>query len=419
MKKIIILAYYFPPCNFVGAKRIKAMANYFHENGIYPIIITRNWNLGQTDIIDYVIDNHYTLEHHDTYELHYLPYKQNLRDRLARAKVLNLLQKFLTLCELIFSNYFISALPYSNFYKHAHSLLKKNNDLKTIVASGRPFQLFSIGYKLKKEFKDIKWIPDYRDEWTTRKTRVKDGILNKFIFNLELKSEQKWTSNASFFTTVSDEWKNNISSLINKRGFVVKNGYESILDFQKNKQKKLSIAYLGTLYPYQEINPIIDTIIEIHTKHKYEIEMKFIGISTIPEMETKIITKIKNYGHLFKIIPSVSGDQLHEELKNIDIGYLTAYNNLSGCIPVKLYDYISYKIPMVLYPSDNDVMESLIEKANLGYVINNKNELYNILTSLILTKNTTKAIPYKPKKDQLQEYSRQFQAKIFCEHIKS
>jgi hypothetical protein len=74
---------------------------------------------------------------------------------------------------------------------------------------------------------------------------------------------------------------------------------------------------------------------------------------------------------------------------------------------------------MVLYPSDNDVMESLIEKANLGYVVNNKNELYNILTSLILTKNTTKAIPYKPKKDQLQEYSRQFQAKIFCEHIKS
>lgn len=61
----------------------------------------------------------------------------------------------------------------------------------------------------------------------------------------------------------------------------MKNGYDSILDFQKNKQKKLSILYLGTLYPFQEIN----TIIDIYTKYKYEIEMKFIGISTIPEME--------------------------------------------------------------------------------------------------------------------------------------
>ena len=313
----------------------------------------------------------------------------------------------------------MQSIHYNNFYHFAKRLLKTDDNIIAVITSGRPFQLFHIGYELKKEFKKIKWIPDYRDEWTTRKTRVKEGILNKFIFNLELRSETKWTSKASFFTTVSNEWKNNISSLINKQGFVVKNGYNSILDFQKNKQNKLSIAYLGTLYPYQEINPIIDTIIEIHTKHKYEIEMKFIGISTVPEMEIKISTKIKNHHHLFKIIPRISGLQLHEELKNIDIGYLTAYNNLSGCIPVKLYDYISYKIPMVLYPSDNDVMEHLIEKANLGYVINNKKELYNILISLILTKKTSKAIAYKPKKEELQEYSRQFQAKLFSEYIKS
>jgi hypothetical protein len=64
-------------------------------------------------------------------------------------------------------------------------------------------------------------------------------------------------------------------------------------------------------------------------------------------------------------------------------------------------------------------MESLIEKANLGHVINNKNELYTRLKFLVLTKKTSKGIPFKPKKDELQQYSRQFQAKLFCEYIKS
>ena len=348
-----------------------------------------------------------------------MPYKGGVREVISTYKVLFLFRRFLSLFEMIFSHFFMHSIHYNNFYHFAKELLKTDDNIIAVITSGRPFQLFHIGYELKKEFKKIKWIPDYRDEWTSRKTRSKEGVLNKFLFNLELRSEIKWTSKASFFTTVSNEWKNNISSLINKQGFVVKNGYDSILEFQKNKHKKLSIVYLGTLYPYQEIATIIDIIIEIYTKHKCKIEMKFIGISTIPEMEAKISTKIKNHQHLFKIIPRISGTQLHEELKFVDIGYLTAYNNLSGCIPVKFYDYISYKIPMLLYPSDNDVMESLIKKANLGYAINNKNELYSTLMSLVHTKNNSKTIPYKPKKDELRQYSRQFQAKLFSEYIKS
>ena len=52
MKKLLIISYFYPPANFVGAQRTAAWAKYLHEYGYYPIIITRQWNEGQTDLVD-------------------------------------------------------------------------------------------------------------------------------------------------------------------------------------------------------------------------------------------------------------------------------------------------------------------------------------------------------------------------------
>ncbi|MGM0477957.1 MAG: hypothetical protein ACQERC_01955 [Bacteroidota bacterium] len=51
MKKVLIISYFYPPANFVGAQRTAAWAKYLHECGYYPIIISRQWNEGQTDLV--------------------------------------------------------------------------------------------------------------------------------------------------------------------------------------------------------------------------------------------------------------------------------------------------------------------------------------------------------------------------------
>ena len=52
MKKILLISYFYPPANFVGVQLTAAWAKYLHEYGYYPIIITRQWNEGQTDLAD-------------------------------------------------------------------------------------------------------------------------------------------------------------------------------------------------------------------------------------------------------------------------------------------------------------------------------------------------------------------------------
>ena len=62
MKKVVILSYFFPPANFVGAERTAFWAKYLKEFDIYPIIITRCWNDNETDVFSQLKSNNYKRE---------------------------------------------------------------------------------------------------------------------------------------------------------------------------------------------------------------------------------------------------------------------------------------------------------------------------------------------------------------------
>ena len=264
MQKILIISYYFPPSNFVGGERTNGWAKNLHEFGFYPIIITRKWNENQTDI-NGVKNNNLEINDYETHQVHRLPIKNGLKSIISKYPQLFIFRKILTFFELFFSNFFVSSLPFSNFYNYSREILIKDKSIKLVLISGRPFQAFQIGHKLKNEF-DIIWVPDYRDEWNSHNNICKKKITAKLFSYLEMKSEAKWLSNADFFLSVSDSCVSSINKLINKKGFVVMNGYDQIIK-PKLKEKKISntliITYAGTLYNYQ--CTYHDTYITTHT----------------------------------------------------------------------------------------------------------------------------------------------------------
>ena len=44
MKKILIISYFFPPCNLTPSQRTISWARLLHKHGYYPIVITRRWD---------------------------------------------------------------------------------------------------------------------------------------------------------------------------------------------------------------------------------------------------------------------------------------------------------------------------------------------------------------------------------------
>ncbi|MCR9172976.1 MAG: hypothetical protein NXI10_10805 [bacterium] len=381
MKKILILAYFYPPSVFVGGQRIEFWAKHLHEFGYYPVIVTRNWNEGQTTLTEEVHNNDLKVETHETHEVHRLPFHRSTRDKLADKQGMKLFQKAFTFWELIASNFSIKALPYSNMLPYCDQLLA-SGEFEAFIASGRPFQTFQIGHILKKKH-DIQWIPDYRDEWNSHyRTSIRNPLM-KLIAFLERKSEKKWVSNADVFLSVSDIWVNRISNFTGLEGKVVKNGFDEIVPKQIRNDQQLKILYAGTLYPYQDIRPITEAIAAIDHPN---LRFFFIGNCESEENWNYLKDLEKKKPQTFQIVEKIPKVEFEKLIPKMDIGIMTPYQNLTGCLPVKIFDYYANGLQLLLCPSDEDLMVNFISETESGITVNSQQECEDYLKEQLKAK---------------------------------
>ena len=409
MKKILLISYFYPPANFVGGDRTASWAKYLHESGYYPIVITRQWNEGQTDLVDKLENNLLKVEYNNTHEIHRLPYKRSLRDRCSNYKWLKPLQKALTLVELIASNFFIRALPYSNFYFYGKQLIQDQPDITMVIASGRPFQSFFIGHRLKKGFATINWIPDYRDEWTTFQNTASQPISQRWLTWLDSISEKRWLSNASLFLTVSENWGLSINKLVEKKGAAILNGFDDAepINYKRSTNEKLIISYVGTLYPNQNIEVILNA-----AKGNKNLHFQFFGI----ELNNGQKDRIEKYQKelTISIFPRISKEQMYGLLTSTDVYFLSGFEAVKGWYPVKLFDYFNWNRPIILCPSDNDVMEQFIHETGSGFIANSVEECEEVLTHLLRVKQGQEILNLQRNEAAGAQYSRYHQAKILA-----
>ena len=121
MQKALVISYFFPPCNLTASQRAQSWATYFSNFGYKPVIVTRRWDHKISDLSDVSKPTPPEVKHEvfENYEVYYLPYHSNLRDKIY-LKYCNArfvcLRKTLTLLELFLQPFFDAAIPYSNIY---------------------------------------------------------------------------------------------------------------------------------------------------------------------------------------------------------------------------------------------------------------------------------------------------------------
>lgn len=189
MRKILIISYFFPPSNFVGGERTHFWCKNLYNEGIYPIIITRKWNKNQKDIIGKIEDNSEKNILNQKFQIIEMPYIGGNREMYAKYTII---RKFYSLLNKIKILVKPKSVLFNNLYFKARDIIKDNAELTHVIISGRPFDAFYFGYKLKKEFPRIQWIPE----------RVFTHLFGK------QNSGKKWIFNSYYFITTSETWKN-------------------------------------------------------------------------------------------------------------------------------------------------------------------------------------------------------------------
>ncbi len=396
-KKILLLSFYFPPCNITASQRMYSWAKYLKNYGFQPVVITRRWDYPIKSQIDAYRECGPEIIHeiNDDYEIYFLPYKSNIRDKILvkyGEKRFSKVRRLLTLIEIIsfnFTNFFLS---YKNLYDFTLNYLKENNDVRILITSAYPFPMFRFAYKLKKKFTDLQWFADYRDLWTTRNDSLfipKNTFWGKIRWKLEPRSEKKWLSNSTAFISISEKYIDIIGKFINKPGIPVFNGFmeeDYNINIDTVPNNIFYITYLGTLKSIQKIEVFLDAFEKVvrYFKDKVNIKLRFIGTAYEEDAADRLINYTKNYSENVLITKRIDRKKSIKMEMESQLLLLVSYSGgTGGGTGSKTYEYIGTRKPILLCPSDGAIMEDIIKKTGQGFYCNTSDEAYNLLVNLI------------------------------------
>jgi Glycosyltransferase Family 4 len=440
VKKVLILAYDFPPYVSVGGLRPKSWFDYLKEYDVEPIVITRQWSNRHGNALDYVDAGDspkVRIENLPQGTIIHTPYKPNLSNRLLMKYGENrfkIPRKIIT-AYFEFVQFFLPVGPKIELYKSAKKYLKENN-VDCILATGEPFVLFHYANKLSKNHQ-IPWLADYRDSWSSSFETRNHSLERKWHEYFE----KKIASKAEKIITVSKFLEKKIKSLIGVGNYhILPNGFdpEAMNNAMKTSQKndKLRIAIAGSILPWNAFDHFLNTFSTYVKKHPdTKINLVFYGSNISDELEKQLRD---DYEHLYKfveIVPKIANRELLVKLAESNA--LLLFNNYFF-MGTKIYDYLGIQRKIILCFSDDEIaleekkrffpsegledesdqlQADLIEKTNAGIVVKDAEHLLSVFDEL----NNEFILSGEIKCESIQpdEYSRKHQVQLLAEIIHS
>jgi hypothetical protein len=436
-KKVLILAYDFPPYVSVGGLRPYSWYKYLNEFKVYPIVITRQWSNNYGNHLDYIApskEQEVEITSSDCGTIIRTPYKPNRANRLMLKHGVEkhrLRRKLITAYYELFQ-YVFPVGPKLELYLEAKKYLQ-NNKVDVILASGEPFVLLKYASKLSKEF-NIPWIADYRDSWV-QKAHIQNNFLLKTWYTCV---EKKVLKSVNKITTVSDFLKHEIAFANTTVEFeIIPNGfdYEFADNAKKIKQndKTLSFVLTGSIYDWHPIRSFLSHLNNFIVSNNYtNIRLFLYGINmhakTIGTTIEELISE--EYPHLLGYCvfhEKLSNEELLVELANLNVMVLFNDYSLMG---TKIFDYIGINRTILFcFENDEDAMRlkrkyfnmkerqstndrlqiELIKRTQAGYIVKDAQELNSTFEMLYNEFSKNKFIACNTINTE--EFSRKRQAK--------
>ena len=358
MKKVLIVAYYFPPLGGMGAQRTLRYIRHLPDFGWLPHVLTVK-RAAKGEIIDKTL-------------LADIPkgvevLRTAFLDRTFVSRLfLKLSLERLAYYASRFMSYFppdhcIGWLPFAYF--KAKKLIA-DEQIDVIYTTSAPYTAHLIGYFLKGRT-GKPWVADFRDEWTQNPFREP---LFSWQRNVDLWLEQRVLSSADHVITVTEPYRAQMSSLLRPalRGkfATITNGFDAD-DFKtccSSVAEKFNIAYSGVFYGAQQPTHFLSALENLVNHGKIpldRIEIVFAGPARTWRPTT--LSEVSPLNKVIKLTGYISHHEAIHYLMNSDVLMLIVSRlRGKGNIPGKTFEYIASGKPILaLVPRDGAAAELL------------------------------------------------------------
>ncbi len=385
MKKILMIAYYYPPVAGGGVQRTSKFAKYLCRFGWEPIILTvkegydyyRDDSLNKDIVQDISVYRSFSIE----------PMKwirkwlKKRVDRRTLAKENTILKQgevkkhpwLLKVKESIFiPDGEIGWLPFA-VLKGWHIIRKENIDL--IYSTSCPYTDHLIAYFLKRLTRKP-WIADFRDPWS-HSLKAPQIRFRKWI---DRKLEKLVLSSTDRTVTVTKPIENEFKAIYPYGQYVtITNGYDEDdfhnIDRQKKSIQKWNITYTGILFRENSPNTFLLALSHL-LKEKPALSdnmvVRFVGQLDNPgEMDNYHYLKSLNLGSVIELIPYQSHEVSIQYALSADVLLLIVNDGpyREGVMTSKVFEYLRCQKPILAVVPPNGVAADVVLRTNSGVVV--------------------------------------------------
>lgn len=416
MKKVLLIAYQFPPRSAIGAQRPYGLARHLPKYGWEPIVLTANLPGKPPEGIKIIETDYKDVTNKIKSIIGFNP-KKTMHDQLGIAvdKNHNLSiwkSNIIKLCKeiILFPD---DQKGWNSYAYRAASQLMDTQKIDAIISTSPPVTSHLIARKLRQKY-DVKWIADFRDPWSQKYINNKTSLMKY----LERCQEIKTISYADILVSVTKPYVDKINKLHkDKEIFCITNGFddEAFKEPVPELTSKFTITYTGYLYNGKRDPSILFTVVDQLIKEN-KIDRDLVEIRFYGPKEDWLINDVNKYNlngvvSLNGVLPKDKILIIQRESQLLLLIRWDSKMEIGDC-PAKIYEYMDSKRPIIAIGGHGGIIKELLEETNTGRFAENP----EVLKELIL-KHYQEYIQYGKVKcksnDKVNNYNYNYIAKQY------
>tara|TARA_B100000949_G_scaffold194593_1_gene179356 strand:+ start:6928 stop:8196 length:1269 start_codon:yes stop_codon:yes gene_type:complete len=372
MRKILVIAYYWPPAGGPGVQRWLKFTKYLPEFGLEPIVYVPenpSYPLVDEKLVAEVPPSIKVLKQpiKEPYAWASLLSKKKTKtisSGIIKEKNPSFIEKVLL---WIRGNFFIPDAR-KLWVRPSISYLAKviaEEGIETIITTGPPHSLHLIGLGLKKKY-HIQWIADFRDPWTsigyhkklrlTEYARLKHKALEKGVL---LKADK--------IVVTSNTTKTEFEAITPKPIKVITNGFDEELS-PTELDSKFTVSHIGSLLTGRNPLGFWQALQELIAEN--EVFGKALKVQLAGVVGEEVLHSIKDFGldaHVEQL-GYLSHDKVLETQQKSQVLLLLEIDSeeTQGIIPGKLFEYLNAKRPILAIGPKGWEAGAMVEEHHAG-----------------------------------------------------
>jgi len=426
MKRVLVIAYYFPPMGMGGVQRTMKFARYLPEFEWDPIILTVKdvlYHARDESLLEEIRERKVIrTESLDPQRICWKLMRGEKKSAVTRSR-----QKRPSILEKINRNlltWFLIPDPKVLWLPHVIFRAKRlirSMDVDLVFTTSPPQSVHLAGLRLRKRT-GLPWVADFRDNWLTKRyedvptsihRRLNDRLVRRVVREADriITVSQPTTGDLIQRSGRNDE---HFSTLLN--GFD-RTDFEGI---ESRPRERFTITYSGALDPVRNPEVFLKGVARaVGTREEIrgKIRIRFVG--SVYGIDLERMIHRNRLGDIVEVAGYVSHRKSIETLMSSDLlVLLVSEASGSDLIPGKIFEYLASGKPILAIVPRGEAATLILKHAR-GVVVPPEDEetiARHILRSFALWERGDLKVTV-PRWDGMNEYERRFQtgvlAKIF------